>query len=220
MKRLLTLLVVILAIAPTRGEAFPAEVPEDIVLPEEGLAVSHEELVCLALNDYFEARGESMRGRVAVAQVVLNRARDGRFPRNLCEVIAQNLSGQKFACQFSWTCDGRSDEPVNMASWKQSLFLAIAVTRVTNGISDPTDGALWYHADHVRPAWAGRLNNTVQIGGHVFYADLPDGDVTQLAAMDDGTRAYGNVEPIPTPPPPTFAEWVAGEDAPEQIARR
>lgn len=220
MKRLLSLLAVILAIAPGRAEAFPAEVPNDVVLPAEGLAVSQEEVVCLALNDYFEARGESMRGRVAVAQVVLNRARDGRFPRHLCEVIAQNLSGQKFACQFSWTCDGRSDRPEDLESWRQSLFLAIAVTRVTNGIDDPTGGALWYHADSVRPGWADRLAASVTIGGHLFYIDPPTDDGVQVAVMDDGTRAFGDDAAVPPPPPPTFAEWVATADGPEQIAQR
>ncbi|WP_404381787.1 cell wall hydrolase [Caenispirillum salinarum] len=221
MKRLLLMLVAVIAIAPTRGEAFPAEIPHDIVLPSEGLVVSREELVCLALNDYFEARGESMRGRVAVAQVVLNRARDGRFPRDLCKVVTQNLSGRKFACQFSWTCDGRSDEPQDLVAWRQSLILAIAVTRVTNGISDPTEGALWYHAHSVSPGWAGRLAEVVAIGGHTFYAD-PDGrlDADTVAAMDDGTAAFGQMAAVPAPPPPTFAEWVETDGAPEQIAQR
>jgi spore germination cell wall hydrolase CwlJ-like protein len=221
MKRLLVLLVVALLAAPTRGEAFPADIPHDIVLPSEGLAVTRDELVCLALNDYFEARGESMRGRVAVAQVVLNRARDERFPRDICKVVTQNLSGQKFACQFSWTCDGRSDEPQDLAAWRQSLILAIALTRVTNGISDPTEGSLWYHADSVHPGWASRLSEVVSIGGHTFYSDPAEKlDASMVAAMDDGSRAYGQTAAIPAPPPPTFAEWVEMSGVPEQIAQR
>lgn len=183
--------------------------------------------MCLALNDYFEARGESMRGRVAVAQVVLNRARDSRFPRDLCKVVTQNLSGQKFACQFSWTCDGRSDEPRDLAAWRQSLILAIAVTRVTSGISDPTDGALWYHADSVSPGWAKRLNQVTVIGGHTFYTD-PDGalETTMVAAIEDDGKAgeqelqAEQMAAVPAAPPPTFAEWVEMDGTPEQIAQR
>lgn len=221
MKRLKAMvLAAILTIAPATAEAFSADVPEDISLPSEGLAVSRDELICLALNDYFEARGESLRGRVAVAQVVLNRARDDRFPRDICQVIGQNLSAEQHLCQFSWTCDGLSDDPTDLDSWRQSLLLAVAVLRITNGIDDPTGGALWYHAEHVQPDWAGRLQQTARIGGHWFYTDRPtfdDGDVPTstdmlLASFEDGPRVV--------PPPLTFAEWVEMTRGPEQIAQR
>lgn len=143
------------------------------------------------------------------------------FPGDICDVVTQNLSGQQYACQFSWTCDGRSDEPQDLASWRQSLILAIAVTRVTNGISDPTEGALWYHADSVSPGWANRLEKVVAIGRHTFYTDPGEKmDPSAVAAMDDGSKAYGEVASVPSPPPPTFAEWAETHGAMEQIAQR
>lgn len=227
MKRLLAVLAAICMIVPATVEAFPAKVPDDITLPSEGIAVSRDELICLALNDYFEARGESLRGRVAVAQVVLNRARDERFPRDLCQVITQNLSAEQHLCQFSWTCDGLPDEPREEASWRQSLLLAVAVLRVTNGIDDPTGGALWYHADHVSPDWATRLQQTASIGAHAFYTDRPtfeEGEVPpttdlQLAAFGGAAIVVAEGPEI-APPPLTFAEWVEMTRAPEQIAQR
>lgn len=220
MKRLLAVLAAIFMIVPATGEAFPVKVPDDITLPSEGLAVSHDELICLALNDYFEARGESLRGRVAVAQVVLNRARDDRFPRDLCQVITQNLAAEQYLCQFSWTCDGLADDPKDLDSWRQSLLLAVAVLRITNGIDDPTGGALWYHADHVRPDWADRLQQTASIGAHRFYSDRPTYDEGDVPATTEALLAAFDPGPAVLPPPLTFAEWVEMTRGPEQIAQR
>lgn len=224
MKRLLGALVAaMIFVAPATGKAFSVEVPEDILLPSEGLAASRDELICLALNDYFEARGESLRGRVAVAQVVLNRARDERFPRDLCKVITQNLSSEQHLCQFSWTCNGLPNQPEDQQSWRQSLLLAVAMLRMTSGIDDPTGGALWYHADYVRPDWADRLQETARIGRHHFYSDKPtfdDGDVPATEAVE--MASFGPLLPSPQPaaPPLTFAEWVEMTRGAEQIAQR
>lgn len=125
---------------------------------------------CLAQNIYFEARGEPIEGKLAVGHVVLNRMADGRFPTKLCSVIRQGGDRHRNRCQFSWWCDGRSDRPRDQQAWQESVVLA---TLIRAGlIPDPTGGALWYHATHVRPDWAGRLSRSVKIGRHIFYTDI------------------------------------------------
>src|SRR4051812_42696540 len=78
------------------------EIPADVHIDFSSIVVSKDELVCLALNDYWEARSESLAGRIAVARVVLNRAMDSRFPGNLCDIIKQtSFQGEQKRCQFS-----------------------------------------------------------------------------------------------------------------------
>lgn len=149
-----------------------AEIPGDLMVDLDSMAVPRSEFVCLALNDYFEARGESLAGRLAVAKVVLNRAMDPRFPKNLCAVIKQNKTRTAHRCQFSWYCDGRSDTPYNRTSWRRSLKLAAAVLIKDSSLADPTDGALWYHASFVHPKWSDNLEVSGIVGGHIFYRDL------------------------------------------------
>ena len=124
--------------------ASAADIPRDLMVDLDSLTVSKSEFICLALNDYFEARGESLAGRLAVTTVVLNRAMDPRFPANLCSVIKQNKNRALLhRCQFSWTCDGRSDTPHNNIAWHRSLKLAAAVLQKDSSLVDPTGGALW-----------------------------------------------------------------------------
>lgn len=125
------------------------------------------ELNCLALNIYHEARGEPSDGRLAVGHVVMNRASDPRFPDTPCAVIQQGGAEKRYRCQFSWWCDGRSDEPADLKAWKHSEVLA---RRIMWGISpDPTAGALWYHTKEVRPVWRKALDRGPVIGSHIFY---------------------------------------------------
>ncbi len=130
-----------------------------------------EELQCLALNVYFEARGESYEGQAAVAHVVMNRAADPRFPRYICAVI-QEGGKESHDCQFSWWCDRLSDEPTHMAEWEIAKDVARAVYE--GEIADPTGGALWYHATHVRAYWRGQFQKSRKIGNHIFYRDKPE----------------------------------------------
>jgi spore germination cell wall hydrolase CwlJ-like protein len=132
---------------------------------EEGLA---DEITCLALHIYHEARGETLRGRVAVAAVVLNRVNDHRFPPTICGVIKQG-GERRYRCQMTWYCDGRSDQPNEETSWNDARMLAVAL--VFGFGEDPTEGALWY-ADYVTPGWASRLHPTNTIGRHIYYRDL------------------------------------------------
>ncbi|MGE3332653.1 MAG: cell wall hydrolase [Rhodospirillaceae bacterium] len=149
-----------------------ADIPSDLNIDLSSVVVSKDELVCLALNDYWEARSETMAGRIAVAQVVMNRAMDFRFPSNICEVVKQNFfQGSLNKCQFSWFCDDRADTPYEADAWRTSLKIAAAMLQKDSSIPDPTGGALWYHADHVRPSWTGNYETTTIIGSHVFYRD-------------------------------------------------
>jgi hypothetical protein len=163
-------------LAPAAGAV---EIPSDMHIDFSSIVVSKDELVCLALNDYWEARSESLAGRIAVARVVLNRAMDPRFPSNLCEVIKQTVlqNNNKRVCQFSWFCDGKT-EITEPDQWRQSLKIAVAMLQKDCSIPDPTGGALWYHADFIRPAWAVGYESTTIIGNHVFYRDA-DGQHTR-----------------------------------------
>lgn len=172
------------AMVPAAAE----EIPDDVQIDFDAIPGGRDALVCLALNDYWEARGEPLEGRVAVAKVVLNRLADQRYPGTVCEVVGEHKTESLTACQFSWYCDGRPDTPQELAAWRQSLMIASAVLHADAAIDDPSGGALWYHAVSVHPVWADRFDETVQIGNHIFYRDPempvePRGDgVLRLAA--------------------------------------
>ena len=164
------------ALVSVGGFAAPAvagvEIPADMHIDLSSIVVSKDELVCLALNDYWEARSESLAGRIAVARVVLNRAMDQRFPSNLCDIIKQtSVQNNQKRCQFSWYCDPKNDVMAEQDQWRLSLKIATAVLQKDCAIPDPTGGALWYHADFTRPAWAVGYESTTIIGNHVFYRD-------------------------------------------------
>jgi spore germination cell wall hydrolase CwlJ-like protein len=121
---------------------------------------------CLAIAIYFEARGEPQRGQVAVGQVILNRVRSPLFPETICGVVYQGQMSP--GCQFSFTCDGRTDVPRNDAQWAQAQDIA---RRITKGeLWLPEVGySTYYHADYVRPNWAGSMSRIDTIGRHIFY---------------------------------------------------
>lgn len=127
-----------------------------------------EELYCLAQNIYFEARGESQQGQLAVASVVLNRVEHRSFPDTICGVVKQGGYKKKYRCQFSWWCDGLSDRPVDKKAWIQSVDLAKRVLEKRH--KDLTSGALWYHADYVSPYWRTSMKRGPKIGKHIFYS--------------------------------------------------
>ncbi len=127
------------------------------------------ELRCLALNVYFEARSEPTQGKYAVAHVALNRVFHPRFPDTVCSVIKQGGTKVRHRCQFSWWCDGQSDQPVNRKLWAASQ--AIAEKVFWGRSEDPTNGALWYHANYVSPYWRRAFERGPQIGLHIFYQE-------------------------------------------------
>ena len=131
---------------------------------------------CMAQNIYFESANQSFAGRLAVGHVVINRMEDLQFPNTVCGVIYQaktkiNWKGNEVPirnqCQFSWYCDGLSDEPVDSATWIKSLRIADLV--LTGEYQDITEGSLWYHADYIYPYWADELEYVTQIQDHIFY---------------------------------------------------
>jgi spore germination cell wall hydrolase CwlJ-like protein len=148
------------AVLATLIRPAPPAVPDDAW---ERLAAADR---CLAQAVYFEARGEPFEGRMAVAQVVLNRVADPRWPAQLCAVVFQNQH-RRHNCQFSFACDGKADRPREDAAWQSALHLA----RLLNAghIRDLTGQATHFHAVHVRPFWTAAFTPTVSIGRHRFY---------------------------------------------------
>lgn len=131
-------------------------------------------LMCMATNIYHEAKNQPMAGQIAVAQVVMNRVKDNRYPDNVCDVVKQGLTYKNGKvvlgkCQFSWYCDGKKDDVDKKSEkWRNSLRYASMV--ITNRITlDITEGATHYHATYVRPAWARTKTKTVRINRHIFY---------------------------------------------------
>jgi len=137
--------------------------------------VNSEELECMSKNIYFEAAMESTAGKLAVAQVTMNRVNSSRYPNTVCKVITQgrhykNGFPVKDRCQFSWYCDGKLDVPQTTSSmWRASQEIAEYVLS-TPDLKDITDGATHYHADYISsPRWASPRRRTVEIDTHIFY---------------------------------------------------
>ena len=128
-----------------------------------------KEWKCLTDALYFEARGESIMGQFAVAEVIVNRASSSRFPDTVCGVVKQGANKSRYRCQFTYMCDGLL-ESVND---KSSYARAGKIARMTlwNVNINLTNGALYYHAKSVNPSWAKKLARTGIIGGHKFYSD-------------------------------------------------
>ena len=130
--------------------------------------------LCLALNTYHEAKNQSMVGQIAVAEVVMNRVADRRYPNTVCEVVKQGPKYKgsdipvRHKCQFSWFCDCKSDLPKNEKAWKKAQDYAYLV--LYNRIAiDITEGATHYHATYVKPSWAKTKTRTTRIEKHIFY---------------------------------------------------
>jgi spore germination cell wall hydrolase CwlJ-like protein len=121
---------------------------------------------CLAEALYFEARGESVRGMFAVAEVIMNRVDSARFPNTLCGVINQG-TGRKFACQFTYTCDGAAEVIHEPAAWAK--VGKVARLMIDGAPRRLTDGATHYHTRAVSPRWARVFPRTTTIGSHHFY---------------------------------------------------
>lgn len=125
-----------------------------------------EDWKCLSEALYFEARGESVRGQFAVAEVILNRVESGRFPNSVCGVIHQG-TGKKYQCQFTYTCDGRKEVIHEKKAYERVAKVARAAM---DGVGKKlTAGATHYHTKAVRPSWARVYQETARIGVHIFY---------------------------------------------------
>ena len=148
-------------------EELPATTFDGSVLDKKGKKVSDKELWCMATAIYFEARGESYRGQVAVGQVVMNRVAHKLYPNTICGVVFQNQS-KRNACQFSFACDGIPEKVTDTKSWKQAQQIAADVVSGKEYLPE-VGYATHYHATYVRPHWAPRMKKLTKIGLHVFY---------------------------------------------------
>jgi spore germination cell wall hydrolase CwlJ-like protein len=121
---------------------------------------------CLSEALYFEARGESVEGQFAVAEVILNRVDSPRYPSTVCGVIHQG-TGQRYRCQFTYTCDGHPESISEPRAFKRAGKIAAIMM---DGASRPlTQGATYYHTKAVNPSWARKFSRTATIGDHYFY---------------------------------------------------
>jgi spore germination cell wall hydrolase CwlJ-like protein len=165
------------AVTPASNGTIAMQAPAHVVtiaLPAPGPAPTLEQLVeaekvgpvltkegnCLATAVYFESRGESLEGQLAVAQVVMNRAASGQYPSSWCEVVKQKA-------QFSFVHRGTWPPIRNIDCWRKAE--AIARIAMASAVKVIPDDVLWYHANYVSPSWGSRLDEVEQIGAHIFY---------------------------------------------------
>lgn len=144
-------------------KASMADVP-DVV----SIKTRERQLECMAMNIYREAGYEPFEGKVAVAQVTMNRVAKGTFGNDVCGVVYQkNVIMEKVVCQFSWACDSAAKtKPVNRAAYDESY--AVAKKVLLEGFKlDILRDALYYHANYVNPRWP--LEKIGSIGNHIFY---------------------------------------------------
>lgn len=130
--------------------------------------IRQKQLECLARNIYHEAGYEPFEGKVAVAQVTINRAESGQFPNDICRVVYQkNIVYEKVFCQFSWYCESPSaKKPLNNAVYTESMEVAKKV--LLEGFRLPNlKNALYFHGDYISPGW--NKKPVAKIGRHIFY---------------------------------------------------
>ena len=131
-------------------------------------------ITCLAVAIYFEARSEPIAGQLAVAQVVLNRVADERYPDTVCDVITEGPtypSGHpvRDKCQFSFWCDGKPEDIHDYEAWQTAIRVATIATETSALPIDISEGAMFYHATSVSPSWRHTMQMTARIGQHIFY---------------------------------------------------
>ena len=147
-----------LAVLPTLSNALSLTISPNVI--------TEKDMYCLTQNIYFEARNQSLRGQYAVAKVTLNRMIDKRFPNTVCGVVWQKK-------QFSWTHDGKSDRPgktyLEQKAWAKAQKVASKAFEQWSIGNDGTKGAVFYHADYVKPYWRKSFTKTVKIQDHIFY---------------------------------------------------
>jgi spore germination cell wall hydrolase CwlJ-like protein len=155
---------------PEAGRFIPPIGPQDHAwaanpLPADSFSPKQQQ--CLASGIYFEARGESVRGQAAVAQVILNRVRNPAYPSTICDVVYQNEDWRN-RCQFSFACDNIKDRIRSQDHWKVAREVAMATTAGKVWLPE-VGSATHYHATYVRPNWAKTMKKVGRIGLHVFY---------------------------------------------------
>jgi spore germination cell wall hydrolase CwlJ-like protein len=122
-------------------------------------------ITCLSRTIYWEAKGEEAAGMEAIANVVMNRLGHEGFPNTICEVVMQGQ--EQGSCQFSWWCDGRSDNVEEEKSY--TIAKEIARKALNRQLRDRTNGAMYFHQQELSPGWSAKYIKTVDVGQHVFY---------------------------------------------------
>lgn len=151
---------------------------------------SAREQRCLAEAIYYEARGESRQGQMAVAEVVANRVRSSLYPNTFCGVVYQG-SERNTGCQFSFTCDGSAAKRPRGAPWREANVIA---SQVLLGMVNPvTHRATHYHTASIDPYWSASLVETTRIGAHVFYRNPTRQERAVMAASRSIDRASVDV---------------------------
>ena len=166
--------------SPTQRDPHPLNPSSLAAYVENGYQPTAKRLIqanaerdCLAQAIYHEARGESAAGQMAVANVIVNRARSGKFPPTLCGVIYQNADKGLYRCQFTFACDGRAEVVGERRAWANSAELAHKVyADFAKGetLGAVPGSALYYHTTAVNPSWANTYDAVAQIGSHIFYS--------------------------------------------------
>lgn len=150
---------------------------------------------CLAEAVYYEARSEVTEGQLAVAEVIMNRVADERYPSSICGVVYQG-SSRSTGCQFTFTCDGsRSVNPYG-DRWIQAQSVAAQVVLQFHELR--TGNATHYHASYVQPSWSKRLVQTNAIGEHIFYR-YPNRGQIRVANNQRSRSSARSTELIVTP---------------------
>ena len=162
---------------------------EDGIVQEEYFTREQDpQAYCLAENIYFEARSDSVAGQAAVADVVINRMFDSRYPNTICKVVTEGPIRESWKtrqnpdlddservyypvrhrCQFSWYCDGKAETINDQKAWIKAQYIAYQMLYADRyrGI---TEGATHYHAHYVNPTWASKIQFIDDIGSHKFY---------------------------------------------------
>ena len=153
-------------IEPAPDTPIEPVVPDADWLATQPRASGDAQWQCLAEALYFEARGESLKGQFAVAEVILNRVAAPNYPSTICGVVKQG-SHRSNGCQFSYTCDGVPDVIAEPLAWERAG--KIARVMIDGKAPDLTAGATHFHTKHVRPRWSQIFPQTVRIGAHLFY---------------------------------------------------
>ncbi len=145
------------------------EVKEGKHPPYVTMAQREKELDCLTKNIYYEAGTEPFEGKVAVAQVTINRTKSGKFPKDICAVVYErNLVYNNLICQFSWYCDSKAKvRPIHAATYKESEAVAKKVLLEGFKLDIIKEDTLYYHADYINPGW--KRQRVAKIGKHIFY---------------------------------------------------
>ncbi|MCC7266176.1 MAG: cell wall hydrolase [Caulobacteraceae bacterium] len=175
-------------------------------------SATRRDLECLTAAVYYEARGESAAGQAAVAQVILNRVHDPRFPKSVCSVVYQGAGGR--GCQFSFACDGVLDRAGGGAAWDRAR--RVAARALSGFVMAEVGNATHFHATRVSPGWGSGLRQVAQIGLHVFYRPARGGapyvapvkrqldpvdqpEAIELASLTTAPPAPVVLEPVVTP---------------------